>query len=435
MLSHAPLSAVPAQGGRIKVPTFKNTKNINSTIELFSESVNYLFNVDYPTSDLGRKPYVNHQYFEFVFYGRVDQELRPRILNAKNFLKPIKAGQNRTNKNAPMRLVSPVADAANAMIRDYELAYAAGKIDKSDPFLSQLRPLKAAVSFPKTYQTYMKKIFDVFVKNYVRHHISTYNDFRTFDDFMRAFRDYNLYYPQIMITPSTFLLSTQCDPFVSGLMFAIAEVDPADNEAKYNDFIQSPNAPLFQQIAVNHGFSIDKNRPWVLIADLKSPAMKDKYLSQYNSDTDVGSFFNDFYELPYASDIELLRAAALNFYNGMIDKRPNDVVAKNSGCSVKPERITRTKNTLENLKKDYKDEYWIDLYVDLKAKETMIKDLDKATINEIKKKSIDTLHLFGLTRAVTYVNLSLRDYQPNREGTYFQAKQRAANRQENVSDE
>jgi hypothetical protein len=243
-----------------------------------------------------------------------------------------------------------------------------------------------------------------------------------------------MFFPQIMITPSTFLLSTLCDPFVSGLMFAIAEVDPADNEAKYKDFIQSPNAPLFQQIAVNHGFSIDKNRPWVLIADLKSPAMTEKYISQYNSDTDVGSFFNDFYDLPYTSDIELLRSAALNFYNGMIDKRPNDVVAKNSTCSVKPERITRTRNTMENLKKDYKDEYWIDLYVDLKVKETLIKDLDKAVVGELKTKAIDTLHLFGLTRATIYVNLYLRDYQPKREGTYYQAKQKAAKRQEDVND-
>lgn len=416
------------------MPTFKDTNKLTSTIDLFNERVNYTYNVDYQTSTIGSKPYVDRLDYEFVFYGRVDHMLRPRVIATNKFLKPVKTSQNRSGRNNVIRLVSPVADAANGFIKEYQRVYAANKIDKNDPFLASIVPLAGHISFTKEYAAYMSKIFNIFVGTFINVHGHKYNDLATFADFLRAFRAYCLEYPQVVVTPSGFMLTTQCNPFVSGMMFSIADLSLSDNTVKYEDFIQSPNGVIYQKIAVKHGLSIDKNRPWVLIADLKSPAFKDKYFSNYDTDLSVGSFFNNFYSQPFSNDIIVLRNTALDFYNQMISNRPNDVRVSDSesNCPPKPKRINRERNTMDRLKSDYSEQYWLDFYVDLKIKEVGVDKFQVGKVREIKTTAKDTLQYFDLTRAVSYVNFSMRREMALRSGSFYNAKQKLARRNGNV---
>jgi hypothetical protein len=416
----------------LNMPSFKDTSKLTSTIDLFNERVNYTYNVDYQTSTIGSKPYVDRLDYEFVFYGRVDQLLRPRVIATNKFLKPVKASQNRSGNANVIRLVSPAADAANGFIREYQRAYTANKLDKGEPYLSSIVPLKGHISFTKEYATYMSRIFNIFIDKFISTHGHKYNNLTTFSDFLNAFRAYCLEYPQVVITPSGFMLTNQCNPFVSGLMFSIADLSLSDNSIKYEDFVQSPNGVLYQKIAVKHGLSIDKNRPWVLVADLKSPAFKDKYFSRYDTELGVGSFFNNFYSQPFSDDIIVLRNTALDFYNQMITARPNDVQVSDSNCAPKPVRINRVRNTMSRLKSNYPEQYWLDFYIDLKVKEVGLSNFQVAKVREIKTTARDTLQHFDLTKAVSYVNFSMRREVALRSGSFYNAKQKHARRNGNV---
>ena len=407
------------------MPTFKNTNDLTSTIDLFYESINYRFNVDYPSATLGEKPYVDHLNYEFIFYGRVDFSLRPRIL-VNGYLKPVRAANDRSSGDKPVRLVAPIAAAANAFFREYKVAYAARKIDRKDPFLADIKPIKGYTNFAKGYNEYIKIIFSSFMNTFIPRFRESYNNVRTFDDFMRAFKDYNLLFSEVLVTPSAYLLSRYCDPFVSGLMFSIADVDPADNEKKYKDFIQSPNAVYFRKLAIKHGFSIDKYRPWVLVADLRSPV--------FSQDYTVNTFFDSFYSRPHSNDIDMLRSSALRFYNQYVNTKKNDAVAQENGCSVKAERIKRQTNSMANLKKIYTTQYWVEFYAELKIREVGGSGFDESRKKEIIKTALELRRLFGVRSAVRSINAALKNEMAYRTGAYYQVKQKFLESQRNVND-
>ena len=96
------------------------------------------------------------------------------------------------------------------------------------------------------------------------------------NDFLKMFDDYvdSVIMTIGPLTLSGFLESAFMSPLCSGLM-----IEMSDGEYD-NDFMKSyeyfdENFLLIARIAAEHGFLIDKNIPWRLVADLRSPAMQE----------------------------------------------------------------------------------------------------------------------------------------------------------------
>lgn len=110
------------------------------------------------------------------------------------------------------------------------------------------------------------------------------------------------------VTKTSFILSSLQDPFCLGMSIAISNDDASNDEVKYDKFISDPNFNYYTKVAKRYGFLVDKNKPWVLSADLFSGAML-HYLKghlepiTYQRVT-ANNFFDAYYHQTYLSDIQ-----------------------------------------------------------------------------------------------------------------------------------
>ena len=365
---------------------FNGKNDLKSTKELFYERLRYKVFARPRDSDL--TSYKNFQDYEMVFFGRVDSFLTPIVLNQK-FLKKVKSGS--TSEKRALRLVKPVADAANDFIKEYQRAHTQKKIDTSDPFLSNIVPKKAYVGYHGVY----------------------------------------LMLSGIAIMPSSFIKTRACDPFVSGLMFAIAD-QPADvDQGKYDNFLNSFNSTFYRKMATKYGFSIDINKPWTLVADLGSPAMK-PYLEKYMSDPSQSAFFANFYDRAFINDIEVFQTQFLTFYNAFVSSRSKKVtVTEEEGHKIK-RTYKRQPKTMDELLAAYGDYFWIDLYLRIKVSELGPNTVESAKYSEMEDYSKTLLEKKGSLAAVEYIVNELKRYASSQSGSAKRALQRK--RQESGED-
>lgn len=76
------------------------------------------------------------------------------------------------------------------------------------------------------------------------------------------------------LTRSGFIESNFVSPTMSGLIIEMGSEDYSDDFTKSYDY-RDENFELVARIAAQYGFAIDKNIPWRLIADIRSPAMQE----------------------------------------------------------------------------------------------------------------------------------------------------------------
>lgn len=99
---------------------------------------------------------------------------------------------------------------------------------------------------------------------------------RNIDDFLKVFDEY-IDVAVSLVGPTTFsgfLEGTSLSPLMSGLMVEIGTEKYSDDLSKAYEYLDE-NFELVANIVGQYGFSIDRNIPWRLIADLRNPAMQE----------------------------------------------------------------------------------------------------------------------------------------------------------------
>tara|TARA_Y100000593_G_C4281554_1_gene323069 strand:- start:748 stop:1566 length:819 start_codon:yes stop_codon:yes gene_type:complete len=120
------------------------------------------------------------------------------------------------------------------------------------------------------------------------------------------------------ITKTAFIKSNLCPVNISGLTVEIGEnFSYDDDEVKSNKFLQDPLFDDYVRHAARHGFSVDKNAPWRLIARLSSSPMK-KYISNFT----LENVFDRYYYKSYKSDFDNFKTIAVQFYNTFQQEQP-----------------------------------------------------------------------------------------------------------------
>ena len=146
-------------------------------------------------------------------------------------------------------------------------------IFKNSPWASP-EVVKAWQPAQGTYDRYLREdIYPVFYDDFLytndrNQKVSNIDDFiKQFDEFMQDFM-----IKAGPVTLSGYIESTYAPIYSSGLVIEIAS-DEYDDDFNKSYKFGDRNFSLIANIAAQYGFSIDKNIPWRLVADLRNPAM------------------------------------------------------------------------------------------------------------------------------------------------------------------
>ena len=200
-----------------------SNRDIQSTKSLFDMKMAYdtLAQLTYGTN------IIDFQLGEYNYYGRMNLISIPIVLN--------KPGQTTTNS------LSSIKRSA----------------DSSAPL--------SALKFVGILFEQMASQFDKAV---------TGRKFKNIKEFLNFLTDY-LKGPSSMVpfTYPSFIKSRFNDIMSSGLAIEIADIDYSNDQEKVQHFLRSPNWSYYVNACNQHGFIIDKQNPFRLVADINSSAM------------------------------------------------------------------------------------------------------------------------------------------------------------------
>ena len=103
----------------------------------------------------------------------------------------------------------------------------------------------------------------------------------------------------------------------TGLAIDVSVKDQSDDKVKAGMVLSSKDWNFFRWAARDHGFMIDKNVPWRLVADLASPIMQE-YMVRHK--TSLENVFNTHFSRASAGDMASIQNIILNGYNGLVSK-------------------------------------------------------------------------------------------------------------------
>ena len=140
-------------------------------------------------------------------------------------------------------------------------------------------------------------------------------------------------------TKTEFLLSKKCSPNVSGLVVEFSdEYGFGEDAPKIDAFINNLNFELYKTLAFRHGFAVDRNAPWRLIAMPGYPMMQ-QYMKPYQ--VTIGTLFEKYFYTSYFIDIPTIKSHLFQFYQAFIKDYPDVRVPVMR--EIKNEKISLTK--------------------------------------------------------------------------------------------
>ncbi len=229
-----------------------------------------------------------------------------------------------------------------------------------------------------------------------------------FNDFIRDFGQ------NLPFTFSGFLGSKRCPSNVCGLILDMQPSGFSDDSKKVNDFmIGKMNFLFMPSSARNHGFLVDKNVPWRLVADISSPKMKE-YMSKYDTTLDENNFFKKYYAEAYVADIEIMLKNIVSYYNNYITSRPytsktyhvyspGEVGTTKEKMKTVTRNMVRQETSLKNIFRTYGIDDILNFYFTIKCYETNAKQLLKDKEN-IVAEAVSRKESVGLSFALSYLN-------------------------------
>jgi hypothetical protein len=327
-----------------------------------------------------------------MLYGRINVSNIPVILRPPNGQRGFKFLKGPSDKSQSHMCIDFVADAFNDMLRSYKVAHIDGRIKVGEKY-DALNPVVAHIDPVRLAQDASTEKYNLFFSSLTRRraHDKIFN----FKTFLTHFFEY--LHSTCHITPVTLtgiIKSNFCPPNVSGLVIDLAAHSHMNDKKKVEEYIESPNFCVFASFAMNYGFYIDKNAPWRLIANLRSPKMIEYMQKAYIQDYTAA--FNYFFEPAHYLGFEKFKDFVYNAYNSYVSRKPFISVAYTCGDGTKKRRtIQRSPINREIGDSIYDDSYWIQQYASIRNTEEQ-NILSDATESKLK---IDAKNLIKLKEA------------------------------------
>jgi hypothetical protein len=210
------------------------------------------------------------------------------------------------------------------------------------------------------------------------------------------------------LTKTSTLNTSRVPPTVSGLVLQLFDNEVHDvDQNKVDKYFKDEAFELFRNVCANHGFMIDVNAPWRIVADLGSPVMLEK-MQKYN--LTVENLFDTAYSKTYDQDYSYIQRFLVNSYNLWVRDYPYSKSTRADATGkVKHSVVRRTSTTLEKETAEINNEKWIDAYVKIRNIECG-SPWSEIQIKTIISNAAEINQYISLDKALDYVNNELRAY-------------------------
>jgi len=332
------------------------------------------------------------------FYGKV----------SSNFLsEPIEPYEpylmSLSTKGSSVKVMHFVADAFKDFKKTFllDIRYGNKNLLADDEMLSDITPSKGYQSISKLYRNYQERVLDLFLRHITTKDIS--KDILNIEDFLKELTHYIMNLHNGPFTRSAFVLSRHVSPMVSGLCIDLQDLPYSEDEKKI-EFIDSPNFKHYNRLASAHGFVIDKNVPWRLVAHLDSAEMLG-YAQAYDPEVaSVDDIINKFYVQTAIDELETLKIYLVSMYNKFVIDNPFSRRVGHSHSTTTTHVERRSTITMEDLNSCYSDCRWLELYIKVRNLETGL-NYSAPAEEAITRVAKDIEKTFDIKEAMSYIKI------------------------------
>ncbi|HAI38456.1 MAG TPA: hypothetical protein DCM40_10180 [Maribacter sp.] len=337
---------------------FKTKNSTRASLLYYQRKYYYQF-----MRELGANHILDFHYGEKYLFGRVDTYYTPMIFIEQNSLKPI---ENSADPSTPVSAINFVTDAFHDMSQEFKIASMEGKIKSNDSFLSNLKAYKAYENVDIHYQNILNDFSNALIKK-IKSENKTFLNFNEFADYLVVQMQSTDAIKRYPFTKTAFVKSRLCPMNISGFVIEIANLSFQNDAEKVKKFVRSPNFPYYVQMCNNHGFMIDLNSPWRLIADFNVPEMRLRARRYIGPTYSASQLLQQYFDLAGTRYYENFKNDLLKIYTAV--RKQGVVTAKNCDSGLIKDFIIPETYTIAKLNNDYPEEFFLKLYFNIRFEE------------------------------------------------------------------
>ncbi len=301
------------------------------------------------------------------------------------------------------------------MVEYYNKLKNIGKVQDVGVY-ANIEPVRAWTNPEPLYQSFKETMFSQFSETFVTPTVdSQIRDYSSFEKVFLSFMA--MITPQFPFTRTEFLLNITNSPMNSGLAIEISNQDCSDDYIKFAGFLKDPNYQIFTRAAKRFGFKVDKNAPWRLICDLKSPFVKERLVERGILTFD--EIFQNYYDRTSLTEVENLKDFMLTAYNAYVRTFPQYQEVTTSPCSDIASRKVKKRYPFSTKQADdeIRPSHWIRLMAYTRSLETS-RNWKQAQFDFLIKRAYEILLYKGEKVAYNFVESHFTD----RSNEVFQKK-------------
>lgn len=391
---------------------------------------------------------------ENLFYGRIDQ--KQDAMYAKTELMVNITGDVRSNMSSGLSVFNFVADAYRAVRREFiraqnevglifeeqqgpsesgepcgpclpaptsapsNVILKTTKINTESPFLTDPTAVKGFTSLEIKYKQHQTRLFSHLINIYGRDP-DVRNQVRSFDTFVPLYLEFaKELAATVPFFRSAHALSRYISPMSSGLCIEIADLKHSSDKEKYDLFINDPNFEFYKLAAAKHGFVIDKNAPWRLVADIGSDQMIEYASSRLPVETKEDIIDQCYSKDMYLQEVDDLVSMGISMYNNIVRSTPTIYVTCYGPQCATTTAVTREREPSESIMGRYDNSFWIKEYVEIKNIESRLKYSKQAT-DRIARYGQDLEKSFDMEKSLGYINRKFQGISSFEGSLYYEA--------------
>jgi len=306
---------------------------------------------------------------KFHEYGKVN------LYNQKVRITPRFLKQLESDGDTSYHAINFVADAFNGLRRYCRIgAHHPTRIIPTDSRFANLDPAQqnSYTSIWDSHEQHLKIVFDLFMKTYMQFykHKKQVTNIDTFLKMVLKFsKDLGTTVP---ITKIGFIESVHSGVNYNGLMVEVANENHGDDAAKWK-WIQDLGFDYWIRGCAMHGFWVDRNAPWRVVANLESNSMS-RYMKKYNLFS-INDFFNTYCVRVFMDEVRDLKIYLYRLYHAFVQLEPG-FVEKEFLVNHKRTQLTRIRRSTvseDSFYRRYGDRYWMRYWFYLRINELGVK--------------------------------------------------------------
>ncbi len=400
-------------------------KNGLDLIPLMVERLRYAKEAFPENGGLGPPGIKDFNRWEMTKFGRIDDNGNA-VMPKSQYPKPLLSTTGIVETFSALNFVS---DAFLDMKKHLKRAYQIGVLTPDHPFLSDFAVRRAYESPIKGYDDYASGLFSVYNVSFLSD-TALRSKIKNFGDYVHHFLDFTRTSSDLKpLSITGWHRSKNSSIYSSGLVIDIAGQDLSVDEFKDDFFISAPEFSYYFKLAKYYGFLVNKNAPFMLVADINSPVMKE-YINNNGLPSRAGLIDQAYFRV-YQYDIERIEALMIEYYNLYVQSAP--FIKEVKFCpNGKPRHnvISRNQTNIQIVRQKYPPRFFLNFYIDLRNIEER-QPFKKADIRRMKQKAGFFYKKYNPAAALDYINEQYRSLYAAKEGTLYHWKQQQKMKKKN----